>query len=56
MEVTAPWREPEPEAAAAAAMTLAEVKTELRDDETAKLGAIWSKTHRNLGELRRWRR
>ncbi|KAM1021129.1 hypothetical protein PS2_041978 [Malus domestica] len=37
-------------------MTLAEVKTELRDAETARLGAIWSRTHRNWGELRRWRR
>lgn len=51
-DVTAPWREPDP-AAAAAAITLPEVNTVLKDEETANLGTIWSSIHRNLVELRR---
>lgn len=51
-DVTAPWTEP-PLTAAAAAIALPEVNTELKDDETVNLGTIWSRTHRNFTFLRR---
>lgn len=56
-DVTAPWTEPPP-AAAAAAIALPEVKTEVNDDETANrnlafLRRPWQGKKRNKGFLRR---
>lgn len=48
-EVTAPWTEPEP--LAAAAMALPEARTELREEETERLGESWSRMER---KRKRW--